>query len=457
MSYSIISVLALVLNLIINHEGLRHFRISSKEQESEQLTAIHYSHFLTAANCYFITDIAWGFLYDYREIPTVVHLLFWDCTFYFAFMFLTVITWMRYIVSYLNIKGKLSKILLRAVWTLLFLGLVYLIINRFHPIIFYFNAEHDYITKPGRHAIFLMQGTLYMATTVYVFYIASRTISRNKVRYIAVGLTCLVMNLFMVLQILNPSHPFYAMGLLIVICVIHSFVEAGERKEKEIYDNIATSLAEDYEAMYYINIESGEYLEFSTNQEYDSMNIPIKNRNFYTEAKTNIENYVHPDDREFAKSLYNKESILNNLENKKSYSYKYRILIGGQPRHFQFTVMKASDNRHFILYGKDIDNAITADNMRSENQKNHVTFSQVAEILAINYDVIYYVNAEDSSYISYECRNIYGKLDMQKSGDDFFADAQNDISMIVHKSDGDFVRAFINKDHIITTLNNQKS
>nr|MCR5316596.1 hypothetical protein [Treponema sp.] len=64
MSYSIISVLAFILNLIINHEALRHFKIYSKDKESEQLTAIRYSHFLTAANCYFITDIIWGLLFD---------------------------------------------------------------------------------------------------------------------------------------------------------------------------------------------------------------------------------------------------------------------------------------------------------------------------------------------------------------------------------------------------------
>ena len=132
-------------------------------------------------------------------------------------------------------------------------------------------------------------------------------------------------------------------------------------------------------------------------------------------------------------------------------------MVGGQPRYFQFTVMRTNDEMHVILYGKDIDDEITAKNMRMENQKKHVTFSQIAELLAVNYDVIYYVSIEDSSYISYECRNIYGHLDMQKSGDDFFADSKNDISKIVHKSDQDIVLAFIDRDHIITTLKDKKS
>lgn len=83
-------------------------------------------------------------------------------------------------------------------------------------------------------------------------------------------------------------------------------------KEKEIYDHIATSLAEDYEAIYYIN-----------------------------------------------------------LENRKSFSYKYRIMVNGEPRHFQFSMLKASDNKHIILFEKDIEDEITAENLRLENQLWH--------------------------------------------------------------------------------------
>lgn len=171
-----------------------------------------------------------------------------------------------------------------------------------------------------------------MAASIYTLYAGRKLVGGQKSRHVAVGLTCLVMELFSVLQILAPHHPFYAMGLLIGVCVIHSFVEARERKEKEIYEN-----------------------------------------------------------------------------------------------------------------------------RRREDQKKRVTFTQIAEALAANYDVIYYVDAKDASYISYECRNIYGKLDVQKSGDDFFADSQNDIPNVVHKGDRDIVVDFVDKDHLASALASQKN
>ena len=293
-------------------------------------------------------------------------------------------------------------------------------------------------------------------TSTYMIHIARRSSGAERVRYSAVGLTCLVMELFLILQILDPSYPFYAMGLSVGICVVHSFVEASEKKEKEIYDHIARGLAEDYEAMYYINIETGEYREFATSKEYESMNVPVEGRDFYAETIANVDKYVHPDDREFAAGLYNKETMLKNLEGRKSYSYKYRIMLNGNPRYFRFTVMRAVDDRHFVLYEKDIDDEITAETIRLENQKKHITFSQIAESLASNYDVIYYVDAKDSDFVSFECKNIYGQLDMKKSGDDFYAEVRKDIPVIVHKNDRDPVQEFLDRDHMISALKNSK-
>ena len=456
MYYSIVSVLALILNLTINHEVFGHFRLSTRDRESGQRAVVRYNHFLVAANLYFLADIAWGILYEYHDIDSLFPILYIDCILYFLFMFLTMLTWIRYIVAYLDKRGRRSKILLYAVWTMFTLAVTYLVINYFHPFIFSFNSQHEYITESGRHIAFVLQIALYMVTSTYMLHIAHKSSGGQRIRYSAVGLTCLVMELFLILQILDPSYPSYAMGLMIGIGVIHSFVEADEKKEKEIYDHIATGLAEDYEAMYYIDIETGEYREFSTSQEYESMNVPVAGRDFYAETRVNVERYVHPDDREFAQSLYGKEIMLKNLEGKKSYSYKYRIMLEGQPRYFRFTVMRANDDRHFVLYEKDIDDEITAETLRRENQKKHITFSQIAESLASNYDVLYYVDAKDSGFVSFECKNIYGKLDMKKTGDDFFADSRNDIPMIVHKNDRDLVLEFLDRDHMISALKNSK-
>lgn len=456
MTYSFVSLLALILNFIINRGILFNKNILDSKNNEEKKNLNSYKLFLISATCYFISDIGWGILYNYHEVDSIFPLLYIDCLMYFFFMFLTMLTWMRCVVTYLSERKQGNRLLYYSSILIFILGIIYLLVNFFHPFIFSFNNKHEYIMEPGRHIAFILQICLYFAALIYMIYIARLTSGVEKVRYLALGTTCLVMEIFLALQILEPLYPTYGAGLIIGICVVHSFVEAGEKKEKEIYDHIASGLAEDYDAMYYIKIDTGEFMEFSKSQRYEAMNVPVIGKDFYEETKVNIDTYVHPDDRDFAKSIHTKAAMLKSLEGRKSFSYKYRLLIDGQSRFFLFTLMRAYDNKHFVLYEKDIEDEIVAENIRKETQKSYATFTQIAESLAANYDVLYYINIENSNYISYECKNIYGKLDMKYSGEDFFGDSILDIKKIVYKTDRDMVLGYIDKDYIISSHSERK-
>ena len=136
MFYAIISLLALVLNLIINRDSLKNLRGRPGESISEKKVTFRYNIFLIASNFYFIADIGWGLLYEHHNIDSLFPFLYLDCLLYFFFMFLTMLTWVRYIVAYLDRHGRKSKLLLLSVWAIFILALIYLIINFFHPFIF---------------------------------------------------------------------------------------------------------------------------------------------------------------------------------------------------------------------------------------------------------------------------------------------------------------------------------
>ena len=162
------------------------------------------------------------------------------------------------------------------------------------------------------------------------------------------------------------------MSLIIGISVAHSFIEMGEQKEKKLYDDIARGLADDYAAMYYIDIKTGEFLEYITSQEYKDMNIPVFGQDFYAETLANIDQYVYPDNQELARSYYTKESMLANLEGRKSFSYKYHLMIDGQPRMFLFTIKRSKDGEYFVLYEKDIEADIQAETQRKEAERRQL-------------------------------------------------------------------------------------
>lgn len=287
-------------------------------------------------------------------------------------------------------------------------------------------------------------------------YVAHRSEGQQKYRYAAVSLTSIVLGAALICQIMYVYFPSYAIGLIIAICSVHSYVELGEKKEKAIHDHIASAMAQDYEAIYYIEMNSGEYMEFSKSQKYQSMNVPFAGKDFFAETMENIERYVHPEDKEHARCMYNKAVLLKNLEGRHSFSFKYRVMVLGEPRFFLFTVMRAQEGPFIILYEKDIHDELKAEKSRKENLKKTVTFSQIAESLASNYDVIYYIDIADSSYFSYEVNNIYGSLRIGRSGEDFFLDSSKNIPKVVHEQDCERVLEFIDKDRMLSSLEDHK-
>ena len=456
MLYSIAPASLLIINLILNRELLKRNGFHEKNKDDKERVSIRYNHFILSATLYFIIDSAWGLMYEHHDIPEFFPVIYSLTVFYFIFMLLTMLTWTRYIVAYLDKGGRHSVVLQYGVWAMFVTGIVCLMLNRFYHFMFSFNDAHEYIGETGRNISFLLQIAFYILITIYLFYLTHKSTGREKIKYTTVATTSAVLGAFLVLQILYSFLPLYSVGLMIGVCLVHCFVESGEKKEKEIHDIIASAMAESYEAIFYIETGSGEYLTFSKSRQYMTMDASATGKDFFRDALDSIENCVYPDDQEYARSFYSREYLLDKLEGRRSFSFKYRVLINKKPRFFLFTVMCEKNGNYLIFYEKDIEDELNAEKALKDNQKKTVTFGQIAESLASNYDEIYYVDAADSSYVCYQVNNIYGQLEINKSGEDFYGESFSNIPQIVYRADRDRVSEFIARDNMISSLENHR-
>ncbi len=245
----------LIIDLILNGEALRNYGFREKGKNERELVPVRFNYFILAANCYFIVDAAWGLLYEHRDTWNLFPLLYFLTVFYFIFMLLTMLTWTRYVVAFLEKNGRRSTMLLYGVWAMFFIGIACLMLNRFGHFMFSYNAAHEYIGETGRNISFLLQIAFYFVLTVYMILVANKSSGGMKVRCMTVAVTSIVLGVFLTFQILYALFPFYSIGLMIGICLVHSYVKLGERKEKAIYDTITSAMAEDYEAIFYIEDE----------------------------------------------------------------------------------------------------------------------------------------------------------------------------------------------------------
>ncbi|MBP5310777.1 MAG: diguanylate cyclase [Lachnospiraceae bacterium] len=386
---------------------------------------------------------------------------------FFASMAFSVLFWTRFVVAFLGKRSFNAISLLTAGWFIFGYVILNLFINLFKPIIFTFTEDMEYVPVSGRYVLLVAQFIMYIISSIYSLFATYKSEGLDKIHYRAVFQTCGVMAIFIALQSFYPLIPFYTIGCIIANCVMHIFVDEDEKieqiqekekaeKEKEIYNHISNSLAEDYEVIYYIDIDSGEYKEISKSQSYISLDVRSTFEDFYSDTIDNILRYVHPDDRDFALSMYYKDTMLKNLKDRKSYAYKYRLMIGNEARYFRFVVMLAEDEKHFVLCIKDIHDTITAETAMLESQKASITFSQIAESLASNYDAIFYVNANNGEYVGFDSNNVFGELKVNQSGDDFFKTSKENASILIHPQDRERLLRIFDNDYMISVLEDKK-
>ena len=108
-------------------------------------------------------------------------------------------------------------------------------------------------------------------------------------------------------------------------------------RQKDIYNQIAESLAEQYDTLYYIDIATGTYSEISSTDEYKKMNVPATGKDFFADSRRSIRKYVHPEDQEKALSVHYKDVMLDNLRKRGSFSIAYRLVVAGKVRYIRHT------------------------------------------------------------------------------------------------------------------------
>lgn len=222
MYYCLIDFLALLILLITNHDVL--FTRRNAEEDGQQR---NYRHFLYAVILYYITDLLWAWLYDVSELDW----LYVDTEVYFIVMAAGILLWLYYVVIYLGIKGNFRKFLTYTGLVLFIIVVISTLVNRWWPVLFYLDMAGNYHTGIARDAIFVYQVIMLLVISLYTLVFASTTTEKQRKRHLAIGLSGLIMMVFIAVQVFFPTYPLYAISYMLGSCLLRTFVIENEREE----------------------------------------------------------------------------------------------------------------------------------------------------------------------------------------------------------------------------------
>jgi len=219
--YSAIAFVAMAIHLIINSSHIPDRMVTAVRGVRE------YRRFLRAVFAYYIVDAGWGVFAGL--VWTKV--LYVDTMFYYIAIAVSALTWCHFVAVHLDLSKWKARALSWFGYALLGLYVVLLTANVFNDCLFHFDAQGAYVAGFTRGLIFYPLAALNVLMGGFVLTRTLGSHGEERKRNTVTFIFCLTMAVAIVLQIIWPLWPYYALGCLIGSCFFHIFVVEGERDE----------------------------------------------------------------------------------------------------------------------------------------------------------------------------------------------------------------------------------
>lgn len=226
--------------------------------------------------------------------------------------------------------------------------------------------------------------------------------------------------------------------------------EIAAEEEMQTYRQIAGALASRYEVIYRININTNEYLEYSTSDDYAKLGTTRLGKDFFAEMVEDVKKIVCEEDVDYVIRQLDKESLLSDLAKSRTVSLTYRQQLGDKLKYVRLNIVRPNTDPEYIVMGLlDVNAQIVHE---QEIMQESELFNNVAMALASRYEVIYRVNIHTNEYHEFSSSEKYTKLEVGNRGKDFFSDTQRNMKRDIYEEDYPMMAQVMVKENILAQL-----
>ena len=190
---------------------------------------------------------------------------------------------------------------------------------------------------------------------------------------------------------------------------------------EKVYTHIAHALARGYTDLYYVNIDTDEFIEFHTDDEHGVLNEVRRGSDFFEGCRRDVKLFVHPDDEDVFVTAMDPEFLKQVLKGNRVYEFIYRRIKGGETFYVQMKVSRMEDDDRFVVLAvSDIDELMKQRFAQERIQEERIVYARL-HALTGNFIVVYVVDPETGKYREFSATTDYQESFAQaKEGTDFF-------------------------------------
>ncbi len=218
------------------------------------------------------------------------------------------------------------------------------------------------------------------------------------------------------------------------------------------YTNIAKSLATNYFMLYYVNLDTEDYIILSSKAGQESVVVEKRDTGFFEKSRKDAQKLIYQDDLEGVLTAFTKENIINSLEKQGSFELTYRMNYDNGPSYVNMKIAKVTDSKEYIIIAiSDIDLQMQKQKLYEQMLRERIVYSRISALVG-EYICMYAVNPETEYYIECTSSNEFKGYGLAEYGENFFEKTRENSRNVVYKEDLEIFLDHFTKEEIMTTI-----
>ena len=228
-------------------------------------------------------------------------------------------------------------------------------------------------------------------------------------------------------------------------------LSVSEPGEGETYADIAQALAADYYNIYVIDLDTNDYIEYSSQVGGEEMTMERHGGDFFESARRDTMTRIYEEDREDFLDLFTKENVLRDIDRQGVFTTIYRLIDTGTPMYVNMKITRMRGGNRLILGVSIIDARMKQLEEEKRLRQERASLGRIAA-LSPDYIVLYTVDPETGRYTQYSPSNEFEKFGLARQGEDFFADVILDAPKAIAPEDIERHLRVLTKDNMLSEI-----
>ena len=203
------------------------------------------------------------------------------------------------------------------------------------------------------------------------------------------------------------------------------------------FEGLAGVLGMDTESVYYVDLQTDNFLEFHTGAPTVPAPLSLTGRNFFKEYPEAVFPYVYHGDQGKIGAALDKSELMDHLRSHGEFSLNFRMNHKNQIHFYRLRAAYADRDvhRHAVIGLMNIDERITDEERMRLEQEDALTFVGIAKALARDYFSIYIVDVKNDRFLEYNADRRYKRLGIEQRGENFFELSRRNAEKTVYADD----------------------